>query len=105
MSIEQRRESRESLLLWLRDQLPVEQADRLYYHLGDLREAFAKVVKIIDDLPSSGNSKSGEAFRKPLADLAGELQHHIPAHLAEVAPDLDAWRNQVYEEAERRGEL
>lgn len=105
MSIELRRESRESLLQWLRDQLPVDQADRLYYHLGDLRDAFAKVVQIIDDLPSSGTSKSGEVLRKALADLTGELQHHIPAHLADVAPDLEAWRDRVYEEAERRGEL
>jgi hypothetical protein len=100
---ESRQEFRKRLLAWLRAELPEDQAGRLYYHLGDLHEAFRKAMDIIEELP---RIEAGEAeLRKALSALSGELREHIPQHLEEVKPDLDAWRDRVYEQAEKEGTL
>ena len=89
----------------LRQELPVNHADNLCYHLSDLHEAFTKGARLIEQLASAVGSPEDVGHRRSVASLSGELIEHIPMHLRELAPDLEAWRNQLYAAAEERGEL
>lgn len=105
MTSDPRKAFRAHFLEWLRTQRPTEQADRLYYHLGDLRDACADVARLIEELPHSDPAEISGVLRKSLATLSGQLFDHIPQHTREIEADVIEWRDKLYSEAEDRGEL
>jgi hypothetical protein len=101
-----RREFRARFLAWLRTHVEHEQADNLYYHLGDLLDACANVVQLIEEMPSAVSDEEMPAgIRHILAALSHELLEHIPEHSTAVRDDLLSWRLAAFEDAEKRGQL
>lgn len=102
--MEDNREVRASLRVWLTAMLPRAEADRLAYHLGDLHGAFlsaARRIERLSELPTEGNS---EELRYALAGLIGEFYEHMPGHLAGARADLEPWAERLFEDAELHGE-
>ncbi len=75
----------------------------LTYHLGDLREAFARANALLEGLPAvDPNSERG---RRHLASLVGELFDHLAPHLRQSKRPLGALMRRHYRNADARGEL
>jgi hypothetical protein len=75
----------------------------LTYHLGDLREAFARADSLLKALPRvDPNSAKG---RRHLASLVGELFDHLGPHLRESKRPISALMRRHYRSADARGEL
>jgi hypothetical protein len=99
------KELRDSLHSRFRELVGAPEGDEVAYHLADLHGGFAHAARMIELVAGRSEVLSGDALRAALTDLAGELFEHIHPHIERVQPGLEKLVADLFDEAERRGDI
>ena len=79
--------------------------DEVAYHLADLHGGLIHAARTIQEIGTLDTTDGDAPLRGKLAELGGELFEHIDPHLKGVRVALEELIADLYEQAERRGEL